>query len=352
MTKNNVANYPVVIHLVPYDGIGGVETAARSMADFKQDGTNFQVNYIFSALSVSRHRFPLFNPFPYFDVARRIIAARPDILIVSLWRSCAVAFLVKLIFPRIRVVLFLHSTEDVHFPDRLLTRLTAMISHQIWADSKATLVRRLPDCRLTKNGKVISFVIHHIFAPEKRLVEAVFIFWGRIHALKRLERALAIFANIHAVHPEARFIIIGPDGGELARLQKLILSMGLTHAVRFAGEMNFSEIKCLAKDASFYLQTSELEGMAMSVVEGMQLGLVPVVTPVGEISSYCRHQKNSLLITSDRGVAEDILALLNDPQKYEQVRNRAIATWVAKPLYAESVVNACLEIYSEINDEG
>ena len=44
-------------------------------------------------------------------------------------------------------------------------------------------------------------------------------------------------------------------------------------------------IKKLA-NASFYLQTSKFEGFAMSVVESMMMGLVPVVTPVGEIGRY------------------------------------------------------------------
>ena len=36
-----------VVHLVPYDGIGGVETAARSMDAVEDDAVNFQVKYIF-----------------------------------------------------------------------------------------------------------------------------------------------------------------------------------------------------------------------------------------------------------------------------------------------------------------
>ncbi|CAK8715063.1 hypothetical protein GKODMF_06645 [Candidatus Electrothrix gigas] len=125
---------------------------------------------------------------------------------------------------------------------------------------------------------------------------------------------------------------------------------GTGWVVRFTGKKNFNEIKELAKNASFYLQTSILEGMAMSVVEAMQLGLVPVVTPVGEIATYCKHKKNSLLITSDQDAVEDVLNLLNNPQKYEQLRNKAIATWADKPLYSESVVQACLDIYSESNN--
>jgi glycosyltransferase involved in cell wall biosynthesis len=319
------------------------------MTAFEQSEVDFQVDYIFNAFSIGRYRLYLFNPCPFFEAAHRIIVAQPDILIVSLWRSCVTALLVKLIIPRIPIVLFLHCPEDVHYFDFLLTRLTAKISFQIWGDSKATLARRLPRF-LQHKKKVISFVIHRLPAVTKKTVRPLFLFWGRIHFHKNLERTLKIFSTVYRIRPEARFIVIGPDGGELTRMREVAHRIKITDAVMFAGAMNFSEIKSLAQNASFYLQTSELEGMAMSVVEAMQLGLVPVVTPVGEIGNYCKHRKNSLLVTSDQAVVDDIQELLNNPRMYNQLRRKAIATWAAKPLYAESVVNACLEIYSKSKD--
>lgn len=334
------------LHLIPYDGIGGVETAARTMADLEQSEVDFHVKYIFNKPSTS---FYGLNPLLFLTAAYEIIIWQPDILIVSLWRSCFVLLLVKLFCPRIRFVLFLHFPKDVHFLDRLLTRLTAKFAHQIWADSDATLLRRLPELPST-TGKVISFVTHRIAACKRKDNKPVFIFWGRIHSQKKIERALTIFANIHSVYQESSFIVIGPDGGELPRIRELVCNIGIEGAVKFTGEMDFGGIKKLAEDASFYLQTSELEGMAMSVVEAMQLGLVPVVTPVGEIGTYCQHEKNSLLITSDQDTVEDVLNLLNNPQQYEQIREKAIATWENKPLYSESVVQACLDIYSGSNN--
>ncbi len=332
-----------IIHLIPYDGIGGVETAARSMIEFEQSQIDFQIKYIF-------HQSPAIlygiNPVPFLKTARQIITRQHDILIISLWRSCIVAILAKLFCPKTRFVLFLHSPEDVHLVDRFLTRLTSKYVDQIWADSEATMLRRLSRMSST-TGKIISFVTHRIAACERKDPKPVFIYWGRIHSQKKLERAFAIFASVHAVRPDSHYIVIGPDGGDLARIQKVIHDIGIADAVCFTGQKEFHEIKKLAQTASFYLQTSVLEGMAMSVVEAMQLGLVPVVTPVGEISSYCQHKKNSLLITSNVDTVKDILELLNAPQKHEQIRSEAIKTWVDKPLYAESVIDACLEIYSE-----
>ena len=54
------------------------------------------------------------------------------------------------------------------------------------------------------------------------------------------------------------------------------------------------------------------EGASMSVMDAMQLGLVPIVTTVGEISKYCKHKYNSLVITDNQGTFSDIYLLLND----------------------------------------
>jgi len=206
-------------------------------------------------------------------------------------------------------------------------------------------MRRLPNTP-AERGRVISFVTRHVPVFEARPVNPVFIFWGRIHPQKGLDRALKIFAAVHIVHPMARFIIIGPDGGGLERIKRLANEIGVSAAVSFLGGMDFNGIVRQARFASFYLQTSLLEGMAMSVVEAMQLGLVPVVTPVGEIGNYARHGKNALIVQSDESVVNEILAVLSDNPKYIELRKNAAVTWDRAPLYTESVLLACTEILS------
>jgi glycosyltransferase involved in cell wall biosynthesis len=91
--------------------------------------------------------------------------------------------------------------------------------------------------------------------------------------------------------------------------------------------------------------------MAMSVVEAMQMGLVPVVTAVGEIASYCRQGDNSVVVESDQQAIETILSLLNCDEKFQAMRSKAIATWNGKPRYSESVLRAC-EMLLAANQKG
>lgn len=328
---------PKVIHLLPFDGIGGVETAARSMVDFQSNDIEFTLDYIYDGYR------PTFSPLPILVAIYRLIKKNPDLLVVSLWRACIVGIIVKWFRPQIKLALFLHCPNDAHLLDKLSTRLLSKYAEQIWADSQATLSKRLPFSSI-KEGKVISFVTQRINALPMKKVSPYFIFWGRIHANKNLERAVLIFADIFAHHPDARFIIIGPDGGELNKIQKQVNKLGLSVAVSFLGPMNMSEIKRQAELASFYLQTSELEGMAMSVVEAMQLGLLPIVTPVGEISNYCRDGENALLIYPNDKITRKIKQLILDNDKYQKLRTNSIATWQTSQLYSESTLQACINL--------
>src|SRR5690606_29152265 len=78
---------------------------------------------------------------------------------------------------------------------------------------------------------------------------------------------------------------------------------------------------------SFFLMTSSAEGMAVSVVEAMQLGLIPIVTPVGEIPRYCAGGENAILVHDDGEAVAEIISLLERPDKLASMRESARGFW-------------------------
>ncbi len=337
-----------VVHVVPYDGVGGVESAARSMGSVEQSNIEFQVDFIFKNVVAGTGRWTTFNPTPIFQAAWRASRNDVDLVIVSLWRAAIVGVLAKVIRPRIKLVAFLHVSIDVHLLDFLFTRLMVWLAAEVWADSRATLTGRVPGIPQEK-CRVISFVTCRFDAPSPREVSPTFIFWGRVSQQKRLDRALGFFGEIYKRYPLARFLVVGPDGGELDITKRLCASRGLKDAVTFLEAATQDEIIAFSRTASFYLQTSAYEGMAMSVVESMQLGLVPVVTPVGEIANYCVNGVNAVLIHSEQYAVDDVISLLNDDDRYQTTRAAAIATWAGQLLYRDSVLFACQNLLSEKN---
>ena len=337
------------IHLIPYDGIGGVESAARTTVAMREYPIDFKVVYIYRNLQNQKDITATYNPWSLLTAVWRIRAESPDVLIVSLWRSSFVGLLVKLLCPRIKLVTFIHLERDVHFLDYLSTRTSLLFSVRIWADSEATIKGRLSAAQI-KRSQSISFVTRHFEALPLKKVAPVFVFWGRINQQKGLDRSIRIFSRIHEIYPESRYLIIGPDGGALSEIKKLCMEFGVVDSVTFLGAALHEQIVQYASEASFYLQTSLTEGMAMSVVESMQLRLLPVVTPVGEIASYCQHNRNAVIVDSDEAAVEFISALFQSDERYQAMCNMAIQTWKGKPLYRESILDACKKIVQSDND--
>lgn len=339
-------NSKIIIHLIPHEGIGGVERAASTMNIFSKNGVDFCVNTIFPN-NVNKKWWVLWNPFFYIVTIFKILKSSPEILIVSLWKSCIVGLFIKLINPKTKLILFLHLPRNIHFLDKYLTIITAFFSNQTWADSQETLNNRLPK-GLKSKIKIISFVCEdNLLKIENKKVSPTFIFWGRIHKQKKLSNALYFFSEIYNANKDAKFIIIGPDCGDLNSIQNLVLNLKLSSAVHFKGPLNFDKIKILADNASFYLQTSEIEGMALSVVEAMQLGLVPIVTPVGEIKNYCINGFNAIIINNNKNAIDIVHLLLSNVEDYNKFRYNAISSWNNKISYKDDVFNKCLELLNK-----
>jgi glycosyltransferase involved in cell wall biosynthesis len=344
-----------IVHLIPYDGIGGVEVAARSLEDGLYDGIEFSKYYLVQKEGITipaRSGLKVFHsendPRAYIAAIRSLIAIKPDLLIGSLWRSCVVLIIVKLLQRDTKIVTFLHLASDVHWPDRLLNRLAMRLSTEIWADSQTTLDARVPGA-LRARGRVISFLVERQPEPKFRKPLPRFIFWGRLHPQKDLARALRFFSNFRSQVPDATFHLIGPDGGERNLLEQEVKCLGLDGSVFFLGPMERASIFEFAAECSFYLQMSVDEGMAMSVIEAMQLGLVPVVTPVGEIGRYCQDSVNAILVIDDLDAVERVTSVFKQETRYRSMARAAVSTWQEQPLYRNDILAACDRLIKRSN---
>lgn len=336
------------LHIIPYDGIGGVEAAARSLPGGMYGNLKFEKYFLVRRTDAPNTAFEKHGPHGPQDRPRNYLqllshVRRHDdqqLVIASLWRAVIGLILIKLIRPRQKCVVFLHLAHDVHAADWIANRLGMRVATEIWVDSQATLDSRVPE-RQRGKGRVISFVLGQPEPPLPRDPMPAFIFWGRLNAQKGLDRSLDIFARIHSVRHDATMRLIGPDGGQEAALRSQVADLGIQDAVTFEGAMTRKDLINAARSAAFFLQTSRDEGMSVSVVEAMQAGLVPVVTPVGEIAHYCRDGENALIVTDDAATADRALELLDDPPAYHRLSEAAAAHWQNRPLYRDDVLAAC-----------
>lgn len=335
---------PAIVHLIPADGIGGVEVAARSMLAHRSDDGNFRLMLIAGGSMVPSARVipsrfaGLNNPVAHLAALCTLLRLKPDVLICSLWRSVPAAVLTKILRPRIRLVLFLHLDRPMHLLDRVLTRLGLVLADEIWADSDQTLAaRRLPAATSTR---VVSFVTDRLApAAPAPVVAPRFVCWARIVPQKGFDRAIELIRLLVAGGIDAGYDIYGPDGGARAALERQVEAAGLARHITFHGPIERARLPLVAAQSSFFLQLSRFEGLGMGVVEAMQLGLVPVTTPAGQIARYVDASTGIRVDPADLpAAAARIAALLDDPDGYSRLRDAAIDYWRAAPLYADHIL--------------
>ena len=330
-----------ICHIVPSNFGGGVEAAASSFMSYSCDEFIFNVYFIKNNKN-KNSLVSIFKSFKY------IFKKKPDIILTSLWKSNLFALIYKLFNKNSKLILFFHATKNIHFLDELLTNLTALFSDEIWADSETTMSERTNNLfffkiyvnllKIKRQKRVISFVREKIKPLPFKPCKNKFIYWGRLCPNKNIDKAVILFSKIKKLDFNSSFYIIGPDNGAKKKLVEMVNKMGLKKHVFICGFKNFKEIKNLSKNANFFIQLSNYEGMAMSVSESMQLGLIPIVTNVGEIKNYCKSMHNSLIYYNDNKVIKNIFELIDSQEYYKEIRQNSINTWSNTSIYKDDLI--------------
>lgn len=340
-----------VVHVIPEDGIGGVEVAARTARDRDDLGCRVQLLFILNRDGGvrARHVKGLSNLSPrnlsdYRDAWRELRDGGGEVIVFSLWKSVPLMLAARLFLRRARLVYFLHLERPTHAVDGLFSWAAIRLADAVWADSEAAIAaRRVPPA---KRSRVISFVTERLSPASRAPLAARFVTWGRLSAQKGVDRAVELVALLRARGVEATFTAHGRDDGAGAALAAQAERLGVADRVRFPGLLARDGRAGEAAANSFFLQLSRFEGMCMAAVEAMQLGLVPVTTPVGQMRRYVRPGRTGVLVDPDDlpAAADALAALLERPDEYARLADGAQLHWADAPLYAEDVCRAALEL--------
>lgn len=368
-----------VAHLIHTTGIGGVEAAVdlishstsaldyRVLAFAEGDPSVVQADVIGSGVNSVRSIGGLLT-----DMRR----SRPEVVVSSLWRSVLVGGLHRFHNLRTPWVVYIHNSRytnpvdalihriSFHFADRILCDSTAALESLVptFARSRAEVVR--PDSVLLQMARARSADEvgqaangrNHVagttpdfesaapivggktatantetFPHRRRLA-----YWGRAVEQKRLDRALDLLSVLEELAP-ARFAldIICPKSALLEGILESARERSLP--VTWLGPRSAAGIIDIAASATFFLQLSEFEGLAMSVREALALGLVPVITCVGEIGNYTEDDRDSVHVAGTDAASRDgitpedyvraalqIISLDSDPIRLEAMSRSAL----------------------------
>lgn len=134
---------------------------------------------------------------------------------------------------------------------------------------------------------------------------------ARFSPEKGVDRALRLFAELHAQRSETRLHLIG-DGPVRQELEQLAEQLGVSHAVRWWGWQRDTQSVLEAMDT--LLLTSHTEGLPNAVLEAMALGLPVASTRVGAVPDVLDHGVCGVLLEEDEQQwANQVLSLIAQP---------------------------------------
>jgi glycosyltransferase involved in cell wall biosynthesis len=240
-------------------------------------------------------------PFVLSGIVRSIQKFDPEIMICSLWRASLVGVLVKRLNSKIKFFSFNHSTRFPHKLSALFTWAAAKTADVILTDGVATRNFVYEKLRPKAPIRTVSFLTNP--TPPLRITrnidpdrEVKLMFLGRINKVKNLPLVVDTIKYLRDKGILATLDVYGRNDGDISETMSTIDNMNIQDHIRFKGEIGMEKRMSLFAQYDFYIQLSTYEGMAMSVAEAMQHGLVCVVSPVGEIVHYAKDMESAIFI--------------------------------------------------------
>ncbi|MEV8455971.1 glycosyltransferase [Streptomyces sp. NPDC052095] len=104
------------------------------------------------------------------------------------------------------------------------------------------------------------------------------LFLARVQQRKRPEDFVAAMPEVLARHPDARFVLAGPDTGALPATLELARRLGVSGSLDQVGPLGHEEVLAAGRAADVYVLPSIEEPLGVSVLEAMSVGTPVVIT--------------------------------------------------------------------------
>ncbi len=149
--------------------------------------------------------------------------------------------------------------------------------------------------------------------------------------------------------PRARFVFIGLEV-DPAPIRTAIAESGVGDHVALAGY--HAEASRLMRAFDVYCLPSLFEGMPVSLLEAMALGLPSVVTRVGGVPEIATDRLDALLVepSDPAALASALIALMDSPELRAELGSRAMQT--AAGFSLETMVRRTEEVYLRALESG
>jgi glycosyltransferase involved in cell wall biosynthesis len=152
---------------------------------------------------------------------------------------------------------------------------------------------------------------------------------GRLSREKNLFPLIEAFARLQPGFPEALLVLVG-DGPERAGIEARLESLGTKQRVLITGFVDSETVLRWLQASDVFALVSSLEGLPVSLIEGMAVGLPSVVSDIPGVTQVVDHEVHGLVtrLNDVEGIAQALGRLLGDASLRrrlgEQSRERAL----------------------------
>ena len=171
--------------------------------------------------------------------------------------------------------------------------------------------------------------------PDASLAKEPWLFFANrgLEPIYAPYRVLQVFASVAEWQPQAR-LIVANDGSMRSSLERQSTSMGLAGRVQFTGRLDADIQDQWYARAQWYLSLPGSDSVAVSVLEAMGHGCIPVLSDLPANRELVRDGENGLIVPDD-GFDSSSLSAIAPRAAHIAHENRA---WVAQHgLFAPAV---------------
>ncbi len=146
---------------------------------------------------------------------------------------------------------------------------------------------------------------------------------ARLSEEKAHNNLIAAFSGVLRSHPQARLVLVG-DGPLRETLEKQVASLGINHAVHFAGQR--SNIREYLNLFDVFVLASTRESLPRAARESMACGLPVIATRVGATREAVQEGHNGYLVTPGNvsELEERMTELLTDSALRKSMGERSL----------------------------
>ncbi|MFE8914104.1 glycosyltransferase [Streptomyces globisporus] len=180
------------------------------------------------------------------------------------------------------------------------------------------------------------------------------LYLARIQERKRPEDFVAAMPHVLARHPDARFVLAGPDTGALAGTLALARKLGVAESLDHVGPLEHDEVLAADREADVYVLPAIEEPFPVSVLEAMSVGTPVVITRTcGQAPDVAGAGSGRVIdsrvgedAANARKVADAVLELL-EPEAAEQA-GKAAWELVNEQFTIEAVTATLRRTYEDV----